>query len=90
MTTNKAVSSVRALGKASRKDKKDKKRSVAKLRKRSIAKLRKTRRNKINSSSLSDLYTYESPVTNNAVKSNSNVNNVNVVYGLKDYLAVKK
>ena len=87
MTTNKA----------SRKDKKDKKdikkKSVIKLRK-SVTKLRKrrTRRTKPNSNNLSDLYTYESPVTNNAgslSKSNSNYN-INVVHGLKDFLAVKK
>jgi hypothetical protein len=45
---------------------------------------------KSNSSSLSNLYTYESPVTNNVLaKSNSKLN-VNIVNGLKDYLAVKK
>ena len=91
MTTNKA-------SRKDRKDKKDiKRKSVAKLRK-SVAKLRRrsTRRKNINktyTSNLSDLYTYESPVTNKSNSSNSNYNvqnNVNVVHGLKDFLAVKK
>ena len=90
MTTNKA----------SRKDKK--RRSVAKLRRKSVTKLRRKsvtklrrsrRRNKINKKNISDLYTYESPVTNKSESTNSNYNvqnNVNVVHGLKDFLAVKK
>lgn len=77
MTTNKA------LGKGSRKDKKVKK-----------VKKNRTKRNNIikrNSSSLSNLYTYESPTNNTHAldKSYSNLN-VNVVNGLKDYLAIKK
>lgn len=82
MTTNKAVS----LGKSLKKDKKIKKGRRTKRR-------NKTKRNNNKSSSLSDLYTYESSVTNKAdslVKSNSNVNNGTIVYGLKDFLAVKK
>jgi hypothetical protein len=87
MTTNKA----------SRKDKKRRsvakpRKSVAKLR-RSVAKLRRSRRNKINNKNISDLYTYESAVTNKSESTNSNFNvqnNVNVVHGLKDFLAVKK
>jgi hypothetical protein len=86
MTTNKAVS----LAKSSRKNRKDKK---DKKDKKNRTRRRSTRRNKINktnSSNLSDLYTYESPVTNNGESTNSNVkNNVNVVDGLKDFLAVK-
>jgi hypothetical protein len=78
---------------------KDKKHLIKTVKKRKNRKSRKSRskRNNNNSSSLSDLYTYESPVTN---KSNSNKseftsilnehNNVNVVHGLKDFLAIKK
>jgi len=54
---------------------------------------KKSKRNNViksNSSSLSNLYTYESPVTNNVLaKSNSKLN-INIVNGLKDYLVVKK
>jgi len=68
MTTNKA----------SRKDKKRRsvakpRKSVAKLR-RSVAKLRRSRRNKINNKNISDLYTYESDVTNKSESTNSNFN----------------
>ena len=54
---------------------------------------KRSKRNNIksNNSSLSNLYTYESPTNNTHAldKSNSNLN-VNVVNGLKDYLAIKK
>ena len=87
MTTNKAVSR----GKKSRKNKKDLIKDVKQNKK---SRRRRNKRNKTKSSSLSDLYTYESPVTNNTLdKSNSNLDanlNVNVIHGLKDYLAVKK
>ena len=88
MTTNKAVS----VGKKSRKNKKDLIKDVKQNKK--SRRRRRNKRNKTKSSSLSDLYTYESPVTNNTLdKSNSNLDtnlNVNVIRGLKDYLAVKK
>lgn len=84
MTTNKAAS----LGKSLKKDKRHKKIKKSRTKRRN-----RTKRNNNKSSSLSDLYTYESSVTNKAdslVKSNSNINNGNIVYGLKDFLAVKK
>ncbi len=84
MTTNKAVS----LGKKSRKNKKH----VKKDKKSRARGTRRYKKNKTTTSSLSDLYTYESPVTNKSnstMNINDNINNVNVVYGLKDYLAVK-
>ena len=86
MTTNKP----------SRKDKKHLIKDVKKDKKsrtKRSKKSKKSKKNNIikrNSSSLSDLYTYESPVTN---KNNSKIGtdlNVNVIYGLKDYLAMKK
>ena len=88
MTTNKAL----YLSKASRKDRKDRKdkKHVKKDKKR---RTRRYKRNKTITSSLSDLYTYESPVTNkdnSTINMNDNINNVNVVDGLKDFLAVKK
>lgn len=76
MTTNKAYRKSRKH--LIKKDKKRKSRS------------RRYKINKTNKTNISDLYTYESPVTN---KSNSNYNvqnNVNVVHGLKDFLAIKK
>jgi hypothetical protein len=93
MTTKKAVSLSKSLKKYNKYLIKD----VTKDKKRKTRRRRK--RNRTKSSSLSDLYTYESPVTNNAVSldkgnstnSNFNVqNNVNVIDGLKDFLAVKK
>ena len=88
MTTNKAVS----LGKSLKKDKKHLIKHVKKDKK--TKRRRRRRTNRINKdSNLSEIYTYESPVTNNAVsmgKSNLPINNVNVVYGLKDFLAIKK
>lgn len=87
MTTNKVIS--RALGKTSRKNRNDKKNKKNRKDKKGTTSTRK--RYKRNKTNISDLYTYESPVTNNGDSTNSNVNNnVNVVHGLKDYLAVKK
>lgn len=90
MTTNKAVS-LQALAKPSRKNKKHLIKKVKKSR------TKKTKRNNIiksKTSSISNLYSYESVVTNKSdslVKSNSNyIHNVNIINGLKDYLAVKK
>ena len=56
---------------------------------------KRSKRNHIikrNSSSLSNLYTYESPLTNKegSMNKSNSILNVNVVNGLKDYLAVKK
>ena len=87
MTTNKKIK--KHLIKDVKKNKKSKRRSGTGSRSRSVS---KHRTNKINSSSISDLYTYESLVTNKSNSNNSdlNENNVNVINGLKDYLAIKK
>ena len=91
MRTNKV------LGKSLKKNKKHLIKSKKSRRRRS----KMNRINKNNTYNLTELYTYESPVTNKVVslrdldKSNSsittndNINNVNVVYGLKDFLAIK-
>jgi hypothetical protein len=89
MTTKKAVS----IRKKSRKNKKDLIKDVNQNKK-SSRRRRRNKRNKTKSSNLSNLYTYESPVTNKTLdkdisKLDTNLN-VNVIHGLKDYLAVKK
>jgi hypothetical protein len=86
------------MGKSSKKGKNDKKHVIKDFKKKSRRRSRRNRRNrrnKTNKTNISDLYTYESPVTNlgKSDSTNSNFNgqnNVNVVQGLKDFLAVKK